>query len=98
MSDKCSHNNHTHFLLWFFVLGLCFSSCLDCSGQEARTKNAIISLNNSVYQLQNEANALREEDHSLNTQNLLLAKQLEELRVLVYAQQKQLDIKKADHK
>ncbi len=65
MSDKCSHNNHTHFLLWFFVFGLCMNSCVDCSGQETRTKNAIVSLNNSVYQLQNENSLLKGKVHEL---------------------------------
>ncbi len=67
MSDKCPHNNHTHFLLWFFVFGLCMNSCADCSGQETRTKNAIVSLNNSVFQLQTENSSLKGRVQDLET-------------------------------
>src|SRR5512135_1850284 len=77
MSDKCSHNNHTHFLLWMFILSLCFnSSCVDCSGDQARTKNSISSLNNSVYQLQNEVSLLKGDNSTLKTRVATLEAQL----------------------
>ena len=76
-------------MLWFFVLSLCMNSCLDCSGQETRTKNSLILF-------QNQINAVNERCHALSNENHMLASQLEELRVLVYAQQKPKDTKSVE--
>ena len=55
MSDcKCSHNDHTHFFLYFAVFGLLISTCTeaDCSGDQRRMQN-------QINQLQQEVNTLK---------------------------------------
>ena len=51
--NECKHNDHGHFLLWLFVIGLCFnSSCLDCSGDHHRLQNRVFDLEYKVKQLE----------------------------------------------
>lgn len=39
MSDKCSHNDHGHILIWMVIFALCFNSPLvDCTGERAKEK------------------------------------------------------------
>jgi septal ring factor EnvC (AmiA/AmiB activator) len=76
MSDKCSHNNHRHFLLWVFVFSLSLNSCLDCSGEQTRIRNSVISLNNSVFQLQTEVSLLKGNNSNLQGRVTALESQL----------------------
>lgn len=52
MSNKCEHNNHTHFLLWFWVWALVLGSFFDCTGERTRMKNDINDLQRQVRELQ----------------------------------------------
>jgi hypothetical protein len=61
MSDKCTHNNHTHFMLWFFVWGLCLNSCLDCSGEQTVLKNRVSILESRISDLESDLKTLKKE-------------------------------------
>jgi hypothetical protein len=56
MSDKCQHNNHSHFMLWWFIWLLFMESCVDCSGERTRMKNDIRQLEWKVQQLEQTCN------------------------------------------
>lgn len=63
-------------MLWFIVLGLCMNSCGDCSGEQTRTKNSVVSLNNTVYHLQNEISLLKSGNSNLQGRVTVLESQL----------------------
>lgn len=51
MSNKCEHNNHSHFFLWWCVWLMWMNSCMDCTGERTRMKNEIRDLQYQVQQL-----------------------------------------------
>lgn len=68
MSDKCTHNNHGHFLLWLFVWCLTFSncsSCADCSGEQAQNKHRMSGMSKDILILQEENSLLKGRVHDL---------------------------------
>jgi len=57
MSDKCQHNNHTHFMIWMFIWWLMVNSCTDGSCAGSQTKNEVRQLQWQVQQLQQQCNS-----------------------------------------
>jgi hypothetical protein len=57
MSDKCQHNNHSHFFLWMFIWWLTMDACTggDCSGNQNR--NNIRRLEGRLQQLESQCNS-----------------------------------------
>lgn len=54
MSDdcKCEHNNHDHFLIYFFIFcSLFFPSCVDCTGEKEKMKKSVSRTDENVERL-----------------------------------------------
>lgn len=49
---KCTHNNHSHFFLYWIVFMLFMNTIADCSGEETRLKNQVRDLDSRVHSLE----------------------------------------------
>lgn len=51
--SQCTHNNHSHFLIWLVLFCCVLTDCIDCNGNVTRTKSKIRDLEYKVQQLEN---------------------------------------------